>query len=127
MTVIGSSGGYLTAGVTSLTSFDMSEAMVLVVSPTTFAYSLADWRGTPQITSCTAGGASGWAKLTINTGVAFEYVAELAQTLSADPWVTVPHLATDSFISSMADWWATNLPAGRKLYVELSNEVGIDR
>lgn len=116
-------GGYMGSGAAALASFDLDDAMVFVVDVTSFAYSLAGWWGTPQITSCTAGGAAGWARILISTGVAPEYVVEMAQLLSTDPWVTVPHLATDAFISSMAEWWAVNLPAGRKLYVELSNEV----
>lgn len=98
---------------------------VFVLDATSFAYSLAGWWGTPQVASCTAGGAAGWAKVDISTGVAFEYVAEMAGTLSTDPWVTVPHLASDAFVDSMAGWWASNLPAGRTLYVELSNEVSV--
>lgn len=89
--------------------------------------SLADWRGSPQVSSCNPGGVAGWVKLEIRPGVAYEYIAEVAGLLQTDPWVNVPHLATDAFIASFADWWATNLPSGRKLYVELSNEVGCIR
>lgn len=59
--------------------------------------------------------------------MAYEYIVEVAGLLQTDPWVNVPHLATDAFIASFADWWVTNLPAGRKLYVELSNEVRLSQ
>lgn len=121
--IFGTTGGYSDQGAATLSSFNMQDAMVFVIDPTSFAYSLASWRGTPQVTSCTAGGAAGWTRLSISPGVAYEHMVELSQLLSMDLWVNVPHLAGDGFVTSMAEWWATNLPAGRKLYVELSNEV----
>jgi len=61
--------------------------------------------------------------LNIEPGVAFEHMTALSQELGADLWVNVPHAASDGFIDKMAAFFAANLPANRKLYVEYSNEV----
>ena len=54
-------------------------------------------------------------------------MVDLSSSIGADLWVCVPHPATDDFIQNMAAWFALNLPPGRKLYVEYSNEVGEER
>jgi hypothetical protein len=56
-------------------------------------------------------------------GVPLEVAVQLANLLSADPWLNVPHMADDTYITQMATLVHTHLAAGRKVYVELSNEV----
>jgi hypothetical protein len=56
------------------------------------------------------------------TGVAYEYQIDLGNTLNADIWINVPHLADDDFITQLATLVKTRLNSGLKCYFELSNE-----
>eukprot|EP00930_Biecheleria_cincta_P036104 TRINITY_DN24783_c0_g1_i1.p1 TRINITY_DN24783_c0_g1~~TRINITY_DN24783_c0_g1_i1.p1 ORF type:complete len:2581 (+),score=311.66 TRINITY_DN24783_c0_g1_i1:162-7904(+) len=55
--------------------------------------------------------------------VALEYQVLLANTLGANPWICVHHLASDDYIRKEAEFWLNNLRPDAKLYVEHSNEV----
>jgi hypothetical protein len=55
-------------------------------------------------------------------GVALEYMIQLANTLSAEPWFCMPHLATDDYIREFAKMVRQQLKSGLKVYVEYSNE-----
>jgi hypothetical protein len=55
--------------------------------------------------------------------VAYEYAIELCNTLDADAWVCVPHMASDDYIRQMATLWKNGLKSGLKIYLEYSNEV----
>lgn len=56
------------------------------------------------------------------TGVALEYMIELANTLKADPWFCMPHLATDDYVHKFAQIVKGHLKPDLKVYVEYSNE-----
>lgn len=56
-------------------------------------------------------------------GVALEYCLELANEVGADPWLCIPHLATDDFILQMATLIDQHLGAGRVCYLEWGNEI----
>ena len=56
-------------------------------------------------------------------GVALEYMITLCNQLDADAWLCAPHLATDSYVNSMAKLVRRLLEPERKVYVEYSNEV----
>ena len=56
-------------------------------------------------------------------GVALEYQIELANTLDADPWFNIPHLADDDYIRQFARTIKQNLESDKKVYVEYSNEL----
>ena len=55
-------------------------------------------------------------------GVALEYMIELANTLNADPWFCMPHLATDDYIREFAQMVKKQLKPNLNVYVEYSNE-----
>ncbi len=55
-------------------------------------------------------------------GVALEYMIRLCNTLGADPWFCMPHLATDDYVRSFAEMVKGQLDPGLKIYVEYSNE-----
>ncbi len=75
------------------------------------------------------------------TGIAFEHMVALANASDKDLWICVPHLATDDFVRKLAqlirygsdgvnpyDHVVANpvyapLEAGRRVYVEYSNEI----
>ena len=78
---------------------------------------------TANLTSFT--GASGGAvTLTVNGGAALELAAQLcATTDAADCWFNVPLLATDDYVMQMATLLKDHIPAGRKIYIEYSNEI----
>lgn len=59
----------------------------------------------------------------LDKGVAWEHAIALANTLHADLWVCIPHLATDDYIMNLAHLLHDNLDPGLKLYVEFSNEM----
>jgi len=57
-----------------------------------------------------------------DSGVALEYMIELANTLNADPWFCMPHLATDDYVCQFAQMVKKQLKPNRKVYIEYSNE-----
>lgn len=79
-----------------------------------------------------AGGAiSNWANRThvddagwgSTRGVPLEVDIELANAVSADPWLNVPIAADDDYVQQMATLVHSSLNSDLKVYVELSNEV----
>lgn len=56
-------------------------------------------------------------------GVPLEVEIQLANTVSADPWLNVPISANDDYITQMATLAHNTLNTDLKVYVELSNEV----
>lgn len=59
----------------------------------------------------------------VPTGVDFETIIKLANTVHKDIWIDVPYHASDDFIRKMADLFRDNLDPSLKLYVEFSNEI----
>jgi hypothetical protein len=60
---------------------------------------------------------------TLNTGVAYEYMVELANLVEKDIWINIPHLANDEFIVALADFLQENLDDDLRIYLEYSNEL----
>lgn len=60
------------------------------------------------------------------TGVAYEWIVRLANTVHADPWICVPHLADDTYVTALAELLKANLDPQLKVYLELSNELWND-
>jgi Cadherin-like domain/Concanavalin A-like lectin/glucanases superfamily len=56
-------------------------------------------------------------------GVPVEVMVKLANEANTDPWFTLPHQATNEYVTNFARYVKNNLESGRKVYVELSNEV----
>ncbi len=57
-----------------------------------------------------------------DAGVALEYMIRLSNTLGADPWFCMPHLASDDYVRSFAEMVRAGLDPCLKIYVEYSNE-----
>jgi hypothetical protein len=73
----------------------------------------ANWSGRPTPTMQTQGS---------EAGVALEYLIELANTLHADPWFCMPHLASDDYVRNFAQMVKAQLDPNLCVYVEYSNE-----
>lgn len=56
-------------------------------------------------------------------GVALSYMIALANTLHADPWFCMPHLANDDYVRQFAQIVADTLDPDLKIYIEYSNET----
>jgi hypothetical protein len=56
-------------------------------------------------------------------GVPLEVMIELANLVDAEPWFTIPHKAGDAYVTAFAQAVLAQLDAGRRVYVEHSNEV----
>ncbi len=56
-------------------------------------------------------------------GPALENIVALSNKMAAEPWVNVPWNADDDYITRMAQLMHDGIPANRRVYVELSNEV----
>jgi hypothetical protein len=56
-------------------------------------------------------------------GVPVETMVALANQTKADPWFTIPHLATDDYIRQFATYVRDNLDPSLVAHVEFSNEV----
>jgi hypothetical protein len=59
----------------------------------------------------------------MNRGVPVEIMVELANQTHSNPWFTMPHMATDDYVRSFAEYVAANLDSDLNVYVEYSNEV----
>ncbi len=57
------------------------------------------------------------------SGVAWEYVAQLANTTQKDIWINIPHRANDNFIYELAELLYQILDPDLKIYLEYSNEL----
>ena len=71
-----------------------------------------DWTDRPKGT--TFGG---------KNGQSIEDIVQMSNETKTNPWVHVPHLATDEYIRKMAEYVRNNLDSSLKVYLEYSNEV----
>ncbi|MFW8635522.1 hypothetical protein [Cribrihabitans pelagius] len=71
------------------------------------------WEDRPRVSDYT------WAR----SGVPAEVMVALANRLKADAWFNMPHMADDTYVRKFAELAAGRLDAGRRAYVEYSNEV----
>jgi hypothetical protein len=58
-----------------------------------------------------------------DTGVDYETIIKLANTVRKDVWITIPYNASDDFIAQTARLFRDQLDPSLKVYVENSNEV----
>ncbi|MDY6939510.1 MAG: tandem-95 repeat protein [Cyanobacteriota bacterium] len=56
-------------------------------------------------------------------GLPVETLVDVANRLDADPWFTIPHQATDEYVTNFAEYVKDNLDPDLDIYVEYSNEV----
>ncbi|MBW4513734.1 MAG: hypothetical protein KME11_00745 [Timaviella obliquedivisa GSE-PSE-MK23-08B] len=56
-------------------------------------------------------------------GVPLEVMLDLANRMGVDPWFTMPHKASDLYMTNFAKLVRDRLNENRKVYVEYSNEV----
>ncbi|MBN2755061.1 MAG: hypothetical protein JXR81_09425 [Candidatus Goldbacteria bacterium] len=56
-------------------------------------------------------------------GVPYEVMIELANKLNIPPWLCVPHMATDDYITQLARLIRDNLNSNLRVYLEYSNET----
>lgn len=78
-------------------------------------------RPTPSRYTQTSSSAS---QLTSSTlGMAVEHIVDLCNATGMDPWICIPHRATDEYVSKFADYLFANLNTARKVYIEYSNEI----
>lgn len=73
----------------------------------------SDWNSRPRLSDYT---------YTLR-GAPLEVMVELANQIGADPWFTMPHLATDHYMECFAKAVHASLRSDLKAHVELSNEV----
>lgn len=59
-------------------------------------------------------------------GVSVEDMVDLANAAGADPWFTMPYHADEAYLSGFAQLVHDRLDPGRRVYVELGNEVWND-
>ncbi len=64
-----------------------------------------------------------WISQSTQFGASYECAIELCNELQADAWICVPHMASDDYITQMAELWRDNLDSGLNIYLEYSNEV----
>ncbi|MCA8960129.1 MAG: hypothetical protein KDC38_06430 [Planctomycetes bacterium] len=62
-------------------------------------------------------------KQTTGKGVAYEYMIELCNRTHCNPWICIPHLATDDYVTQLATLISNDLDPTLKVYIEYSNEV----
>ncbi len=60
---------------------------------------------------------------TLPNGVAYEHLIDLCNRTQKDPWINIPHQASDDYIRAFANFLESSLDPNLKIYVEYSNEV----
>lgn len=75
------------------------------------------WEDRASIDQATWGGSEGI------RGAPMEVMVELANRLHADPWFSLPHAASDDFITRFAEYVQAHLDPTLKVYVEYTNEA----
>eukprot|EP00026_Physarum_polycephalum_P001515 Phypoly_transcript_01517.p1 GENE.Phypoly_transcript_01517~~Phypoly_transcript_01517.p1 ORF type:complete len:874 (+),score=121.95 Phypoly_transcript_01517:652-3273(+) len=107
-------------------------AMIEVVSATSFNFIFTDghlgWMWSPisagHITNFNfVPGTKGVASVAITPGVAYEYIVKIAESTNSHPWINIPHLATDDFVTQLATFMKSAVASKYKVYIEYSNEV----
>ncbi|MBD2463651.1 DUF4114 domain-containing protein [Oscillatoria sp. FACHB-1407] len=73
-----------------------------------------DWNNRPRLEDST---------YATGKGVPIEVMIELANKTGKDPWFTIPHQATDEYITNFAKLVKEKLNPNLKVHVEYSNEV----
>jgi hypothetical protein len=63
------------------------------------------------------------ATVTVSSGIALEYIIQLAITQKADPWINIPVLADDDYVMQLAKLLFEQLPSQYRAYIEFSNEI----
>ena len=58
-----------------------------------------------------------------SSGVALEYMIDLANRLNSDPWFNMPHQSSDDFVRQFARLVKDRLNPNLKVYIEYSNEI----
>jgi len=108
-------------------SLDMDDRMIEVLTSTTFllSYSSRNWTSEYETTGLSVGddNGNGVVEIRNDPGVSLEHQIDLANTLDANGWFNIPHLATDDYIRQMAILIRDNLNGELKAYIEYSNEV----
>jgi hypothetical protein len=75
--------------------------------------SIVNWSDRPKVTDVTYA----------NAGVPLEVMIDLANTLHADPWLCIPHQATDDYVRQFATLLHSRLDPTLRPHIEYSNEV----
>lgn len=55
--------------------------------------------------------------------VPYEVMTQLCTIKNADAWFCIPPAASDAYVTSMATYLRDNFPSGRRIRIELSNEI----
>lgn len=58
-----------------------------------------------------------------SAGVAFEHMIDLCNEAGIDPWFSIPHLADDDYVRSLARLVRDRMLPGRKVWIEYSCEI----
>ncbi|MBF2076031.1 MAG: cellulose-binding protein [Synechococcales cyanobacterium C42_A2020_086] len=74
----------------------------------------SEWANRPKVEDAT---------YAMGKGVPLEIMIELANRLQTNVWFTMPHAATDDYMTNFAQMVKDRLDPNLKVYVELSNEV----
>jgi hypothetical protein len=76
------------------------------------------WSGRPKVTD---------AQWSTKKGVPLEIMIDMANRLDTDVWFNMPHAADNTYLREFAKLTKTRLEPARKVYLEYSNEVWLDR
>ncbi|MCA9017589.1 MAG: hypothetical protein KDA77_19860, partial [Planctomycetaceae bacterium] len=82
---------------------------------------IVTWEDRAKLSDATYFGGNDEAEF--HNGIAPEYMIELSNTLDANPWFNMPHMADDDFVLQFAEMVRDNLDPDLTVYVEWSNEI----
>jgi hypothetical protein len=75
---------------------------------------VAEWSDRTSVTNL---------KQSFGAGVAYEYIIQLSNYTKSDPWITIPHLASDDYVRQLATLFKDTLDPGLTVYIEYTNEA----
>ena len=56
-------------------------------------------------------------------GVAYEYIIQLSNYTQTNPWINIPHLASDDYVTQVATLFKNTLDPNLTVYIEYTNEA----
>ncbi len=56
-------------------------------------------------------------------GVAYEYIIQLSNYTKTNPWINIPHMASDDYVTQLATLFKNTLDPDLTVYIEYTNEA----
>jgi len=55
------------------------------------------------------------------SGISIELIAKITKRTGRNIWFNIPHLASNDYVTKLANYFYANVSSNRKIYIEYSN------